>query len=246
MPPEEEYVLHTKKVPTMDNVRYMVSIASVAYRALIGCLLSGMRIGEIVSRRWRDLEIRPQGYARVKIQAEATKKKYRRYAFLSKEAVDWLKQYRLTILNGHPESQDDWLFPGELGDHLDESTAWQRMKTLFRLSGLTDSEDEVYTTHSFRTLGDTLMSRAGMDRKFVEMIIGHKNKLGASGSYQDWQEAESQYLEKVERGGFTTVNKNVELVATEQQIEKLRNAFLEALKRGLPAKDADAVKKLLE
>ena len=56
VPADSVYNLKSKKIPTMEQVRYMVSLATPQYPALIGCLLSGTRIGEIVSRRWRDLE----------------------------------------------------------------------------------------------------------------------------------------------------------------------------------------------
>jgi len=53
-----------------------------------------MWIGEIVSRKWKDVVIRPDGHARIKIAALDTKGKYKRFAFVTKQTVDWLKQFR--------------------------------------------------------------------------------------------------------------------------------------------------------
>src|SRR5919109_779481 len=65
VPPVKAYRLKGKRVPLMDQVRYLCQLATPQYRALIGVLLSGLRIGEAVSRRWKDVEERPEGYARV-------------------------------------------------------------------------------------------------------------------------------------------------------------------------------------
>jgi integrase len=219
IPSIKVYILVSKKIPKLDNVRYMVQLSTPQYRALIGVLLSGMRIGEIVSRQWRDIEIRPAGHARVKIAAPDTKGKYKRYAFLTKEAVDWLKQFRLTLVNGNGD--DSWVFPGELGKHLDENTAYSGMKRLFRIAGLMDTEDESYTVHSFRTLADSIMSKGGMDRKFIEGIIGHKSKLGATLSYPDWEEAEEQFVERVEP--VATLTKLVEIIVDSKLTERLED-----------------------
>ncbi len=192
--PRGDYYIHsTKKVPTPDELRYILRIATPQYRAVVGGLASGgFRINEWVNRRMSDLEVRPSGIGRIKLQAGATKARIKRYVFITKEVVEWIRQYHLGL------NDNGWIFPGELGTHLHSSTAYGAMKTLFRKTGLNDSEDgsEIYSPHSFRTFADSQMAKCGLDRKFIAAIIGHKSKLAAEASYIDWDEVESQWTEK--------------------------------------------------
>src|SRR5207237_2099430 len=73
------YVTRTKLVPTFEQVRSMMKLANPQYRAIIGVLAtSGMRSGEVLSRKKEDLELR-NGYARVRLLANETKGRYRRF-----------------------------------------------------------------------------------------------------------------------------------------------------------------------
>ncbi|SRR6266571_7695977 len=67
-----------------------------------------MWIGEIVSRKWKDVVIRPDGHARIKIAALDTKGKYKRFAFVTKQTVDWLKQFRPILVNGNAKECIDY------------------------------------------------------------------------------------------------------------------------------------------
>ena len=67
-----------------------------------------MWIGEIVSRKWKDVGIRPDGQARIKIAALDTKGKYKRFAFVTKQTVDWLKQFRPILVNGNAKECIDY------------------------------------------------------------------------------------------------------------------------------------------
>src|SRR5439155_5924174 len=87
------YSTTIKKIPTPDGVRSMLRMANPQYKALIGVLCSGMRIGEGLSRKWTDLEIRKEGYARVRMQAKETKARYLRYSFLTRETMEWIRVY---------------------------------------------------------------------------------------------------------------------------------------------------------
>jgi hypothetical protein len=90
--------------------------------------------------------------------------------------------------------------------------AWRKFKELCKKLGLKDTESETYTVHSMRIFADSAMSRAGIDRKFIELIIGHKNALGASASYKDWEEAERQFIEAEQTGKLTWLTGKIEVI----------------------------------
>jgi integrase len=168
----------------------MLKIAYPLYRAVIAVLaVTGMRIGEVLSRKWADLEIREKGYARVRLQPAETKMRYKRYTFLTRECVEWLEACR---------KPSDYLFPGEEEGHLGYNAVRQMTKPLFQKVGCIDKSDrsEIYTLHSFRTFADSEMSRCGLDRKWIEGILGHVSKLGATASYPDFTECERAWVEK--------------------------------------------------
>lgn len=84
VPYEKVYTEQTKLVPENDQVRSMTGSANLQYRAILGCFANtGWRIDEILSRKWSDLEIRKEGYARIHIKADDTKSRYERYGFLT-------------------------------------------------------------------------------------------------------------------------------------------------------------------
>ncbi len=199
--PRGDYYIHSiKKVPTIDEVKQMLDIATPLYTALIGGLAcGGFRIEEWVSRKLGDLEVRPSGITRVKLHASETKGRVTRYVFLTKEVTKWISDYRESIKD-QLYGNSQWLFAGEKGKHLHNSTASQEVKALFETVGCKDSEDgtEVYSCHSFRTFSDSQMAKCGLDRKFIALILTHKSKLAAEASYKDWDEIERQWVEKCE------------------------------------------------
>jgi len=215
VPAGDAYVVTTKKTPTGDELRQMLRTATPQYRAILGVMAcTGMRISETVSRKMADLETRKDGLTRIKLAAGETKARTRRYAFLTKEAVDWLREYRLDAdeqarQNGKEPSQ--WVFPGEQGGHLSSAAAYYRIKRLFRLSGCLDKDDEVYSPHSLRTFADSEMAKAGLDRKYIAAIIGHKSKLAAESHYLDWEEIGSMWKEKCEQK-LTWLTERIEIV----------------------------------
>ncbi|HVH15722.1 MAG TPA: site-specific integrase [Candidatus Angelobacter sp.] len=188
------YISHVKQIPERPQVVEMLKLAPPLYRAVIGGLAcGGFRIGEWLSRKMSDLEIREQGYARVTLQAKDTKAKYLRYSFLTREVVDWIRAYRK--LYGFVDSE--YVFPGDCAEHLSYNGARIMIKPLFRKVGLLDKPDksEVYTIHSFRTFASDALRDCGLPEKYCYAIIGHKGKLGAEGSYIDYKRVESAWVE---------------------------------------------------
>jgi hypothetical protein len=77
------------------------------------------------------------------------------------------------------------------------------------------------------------MSKAGLDRKWIELIISHKSKLGASASYRDWEEIEEAWTKDCE--AFFTWNKPTEIVKefVDTQARKQNKFLLELFGRML-------------
>lgn len=190
------YLVSHKNIPTPDGLRAMLTMANAQYKALIGFLAcSGMRIGEVLSRKWSDVEVRPDGYARVTLRAGETKARKPRYAFLTRETVLWLRTF--TIWLG---VKSEWVFPGENETKaLQYGTALEQIKRLFDRNGMKDNGPEIFTPHSFRTFADAQMRKAGLDSKYVSAIIGHVNKLQSEASYLDWTEIEKEWVAKCEQ-----------------------------------------------
>jgi integrase len=154
-----------------------------------------MRIGEVLSRKWSDIEVRTDGYARVRLQASETKARYLRYAFLTRETVLWLRTF--TVWLG---VKSDWVFPGENETKaLQYGTALEQIKRLFNRNSMKDNGPEIYTPHSFRTFADAQMRKVGLDSKYVSAIIGHVNKLQSEAHYLDWTEIEKEWVAKCEQ-----------------------------------------------
>jgi integrase len=203
VPIGDNYVSTTKKSPTPDDLRQMLRITNSQRRAMLGIMAcTGMRISEVVSRRMSDLEMnKTDGHVRVKLQAGETKSRIGRYAFLTKETKEWIDQFRLEVDSQAKHNGQDpspWLFPGEKGGHLGASAAYYHIKRLFELAGCKDTEDETYSPHSFRTFADSQMAKAGLDRKYIALIIGHKSQLASEAHYKDWGEIETQWFELCE------------------------------------------------
>jgi integrase len=231
-PEGDSYVSTEKKIPTREEFRTMLKRATPQYRAILGIgSLSGWRPNEIVSRKMSDLTELPWGGAKLKVFASQTKKRYTRYAFLTKEVVDWIKDYHSRLTKS-----SEYIFPGEdhKGDrtrdvHLHKGTAYLGIKALFEAAGLKDSEDttEIYTQYSFRTFADSALAHCGMDRKYIGMIIGHKSRLAAEWSYKDWEAVEAQFKELCAEK-LTWLTETIERIIsnpeTERQNRELRDA----------------------
>ncbi len=145
VPSGKNYVSTTKKAPTMDEIRHLVELATPRDKALIGVLLSGMRPAEPLSLRMSDIQRREKGYARIKLIAERTKTKHKRFVFLTSEAVKWIDSYRSNMRDKYGRViVSEWLFPGEKGAHLADNSAYNSLKRLFEAAGLKDSDDEIY------------------------------------------------------------------------------------------------------
>src|SRR5437879_4686804 len=142
----------SKESPKLDAFKHIVrDLAGPRDKALLGVMgITGMRISEAISRKRSDLEKRPEGYAKLRLPAKSTKKRYERPVFLTKEVVDWIEASQKGI-------QSEWLLAGELGTHLAKHSAYVAIKDLFHKAGLEDTEDYIFSPHSMRTFAIGVM-----------------------------------------------------------------------------------------
>src|SRR2546426_12746723 len=49
-----------------------------------------------------------------------------------------------------------------------------------------------------RTVEDKEMSKAGLDRKYIALIVGHKSQLASESHYVDWAAVEDSWFERCE------------------------------------------------
>src|SRR2546425_2649861 len=229
VPAGDNFVTQSKASPKVEELRHMLRLASPRDKALVAVLCStGMRIGEAVSRKMSDLERRPWGGARIKLQVMETKARTKRYVFLTPETLGWIDSYHVGL---NIEGAETWVFPGEKGRHVDKRSMWLALKTLFRRAGLQDSEDEIYSAHSFRTFADKVMSKGGLDRKYVALIIGHKSKLASEINYKDWNDIEECWVEASKHRDFTWGTEKVEVIVSNPKLEKKVQALEEFNKK---------------
>ena len=220
------YVSRTKQIPTRDQVRTMLNISPLNYKVVIGGLAcGGFRINEWLGQKMSDLEIREQGYARVKLQAEKTKGRYLRYTFLTREIVDWVKVLQAA-------NPSEYVFSG-----LYDRTVQYGIKRLFAQAGMKDNADgsETYCAHSFRTFAGDEMRACGLSEKYVLAIVGHRNALASESHYLNWNEIEKNWVEKCAEkmcfldNGAVAQRQVVELTRQNGKLEALLEKLLERL-----------------
>ncbi len=109
----------------------MMKLANPQYRAVLGVLAtSGMRIKEVLSRKKEDLEVRNEGYARVRLLANETKGRYKRYTIITPEVLQWLTEYYQWL--GNVAKNSPYLFPGENQNaHLIYTGVHRQIKDLY-------------------------------------------------------------------------------------------------------------------
>lgn len=231
VPKVKAYNTTQKKPPSVDGLRHMLEIATPMYRCLIALLAcTGMRINEALSRKLSQIDRRPSGIGRIKLRASETKAKIDRFVFIPKETLKWIDEFHAQMKMSKIANPNDWIFPGEKHNHLSSTTAESKIKQYFKLSGMLDKEGDIYTSHSFRTFADSRMSKAGLDRKWIELIISHKSKLGASASYKDWEQIEEDWQELCEKEMTwfrpTEVIKEIVDPEARRQLDNIRKMLL--------------------
>jgi site-specific recombinase XerD len=147
------------------DVRQLLSvIGTIRDRALILVLLrTGMRIGELLTLKVNDLDIRER-----KIHIfEGEKNSLGRVVYLSDDALFALRRWL-----SKRDQKKGVLFYGRGGDRLGYSSARYLFVKYLRKAGL---EDRGYTVHSLRHTFASELLNAGMRLECLQQLLGHHN-----------------------------------------------------------------------
>lgn len=157
---------------SIEEVRNILSIAKFEKRCMyLAQLSSGMRIGEIIQLRRKDLDISKERIV-VRIPASITKLKRSRITFFSKE-VSKMILHRLRKLN-----DDDLIWATNPDPKLAEANEITILRRYLEKIGLDlkyENGRNKITTHSFRAYFITKMSRH--DANFAKKLAGQKGYL---------------------------------------------------------------------
>ena len=143
------------RAPTVEEIRRILSWGKLRTKTLILVLASsGMRGGEAIKLKTRDLNLNSRPARIVLSPKVASKTGEGRTVYVSDEAVDYLKQY----LRKRAEDGESWVFPSEANEtqHMSEDRAWRTIVDCIEKAGLGKSkESTVYRRrkihpHSFR------------------------------------------------------------------------------------------------
>ena len=147
-----------------DVRKLLGAIKETRARALILVLLrTGMRIGEVLRLKVRDLDIRER---KIHIY-EGEKNCLGRVVYLSDDALMALKLWL-----GKREPQREYLFPGLQYKHLGYTQARNIFVKHICAAGL---EYKGYTMHSLRHTFASELLNAGMRLEYLQLLLGHRN-----------------------------------------------------------------------
>jgi len=185
--------VYSDRAPAPEELQHMIDIADIREKVIVSMLaLAGFRIGTLVKLQYRhvksDLEklVTP---IHVHVEAEITKGKYHDYnTFLGQEAAEFLRAYlelrrqgsptgRMPPENIHEESP---LIRDELSRHpktLSPGRLHQIVHDLYIKAGLiprkTLGRRYELRAHSIRKFFRTQMAALGVDRDYIEYMMGH-------------------------------------------------------------------------
>lgn len=184
--------IHQCRAPRKEELRKMLNVADLRDRLIVTVLaVSGLRSGTLVKLKYlhvrKDLEkqIVP---IHLRIDADITKGKYRSYStFLNQEAVDYLKAYldvrRVGTCSIPPETITDEspLIKAAFAravKPLSVSELERRVHKLFFKAGILQKKQGTIrydlTVHGIRKFFSTQMSFLGVQREYIQYMMGHK------------------------------------------------------------------------
>jgi integrase/recombinase XerD len=148
-----------------EDLRELLSvIKKTRDRAMILVLLrTGMRIGELLSKKVTDLDLRDR---KIHIY-EGQKNSLGRVVYLSDDAL-----FALRLWLSKRDSSKEFLFYGQGDNPLGYSAARQLFVRYLRKGGLQHKE---YTVHCLRHTFATELLNAGMRLECLQQLLGHHN-----------------------------------------------------------------------
>ncbi len=177
-----------------DVRKILASLKETRDRALILVLLrTGMRIGELLGLKMRDLDVREK---KIHIY-EGEKNCLGRVVYLSDDALMalrlWLKKR---------DKGKEYLFYG-LRTHICYTTAWNIFTKYLREAGL---QHKGYTIHSFRHTFASELLNAGMRLECLQLLLGHHDiemtRRYARLTDKSREEEYFRAMEIIEQGGI--------------------------------------------
>lgn len=233
------------------DLQKMFNIADFREKAILGLLLSGMRIGAVKDIRFRD--IKPiEDWAAVRVYAGASEEYH---TFVTPQGYQSIMNYHdYRKRNGEEITGDSHLIRNDFRPecagiwtdvhgkqhspepiHTSGGVA-EIIINLVRESGvLTNSHDpksrhKVMTCHGFRKYFNSICKTSGMDSERVEMLMGHANST-LSGHYWRLPTDETR-MSPQEQKMFQTIKNEFrrcipELTIGESEILKIQNQQLE-------------------
>lgn len=180
------FIKTVDRAPTLDELKRIILHTNSRGKAMISMLASsGMRIGELLSLRVKDVDCSRHPVT-VSLRAEVTKDRQARYCFLSDEAATFLKEY----LGKRADRPDDYVFNTTTRgrEHVAGNlpmSYWNADKILtvaLRHSGLEQKDDygrDVLHLHSLRKFFFSQLVPV-LGREVVEALMGHKAFLDSS------------------------------------------------------------------
>ena len=209
-----KYVVSRDRAPTPEELARLLDIADLRAKVIVSMLaLGAFRIGTLCKLRYRhvrqDLE---RGITPVHIHVEAaiTKGKYHDYdTFIGAEAVEYLKAYLESRRNGglpnkippekiHDESPLIRDEHSKVVKPLTPSQVYNILHRLMAQAGILGSRvgrRYAIRPHSIRKFFRTQMAALGVDRDYIEYMMGH-----TISTYHDIQMKGIDFL----RGVYTT------------------------------------------
>jgi len=147
-----------------------------AYRLM---LLTAQRIGEVVSSRWQDMDLKSGWWI---IPAERSKNKLQHRVPLSPEALAIIEDIKQYSVKDDPKKKpakkaqenkaikNDYLFPSPReGQHIDVTAMAHALKRNMEKVGV----KEKFTPHDLRRTAASHMTGAGISRLVVSKILNH-------------------------------------------------------------------------
>ncbi len=127
-------------------------------------ILSGMRLGELINLRWRDLDFAAKTILIQNHEDFTTKSKRSRVVPLSEELLKLLVDRRNNI-----RSESELVFPNKFGRRLSETVVGRKFKVAVRAAGLNDRLHFHSLRHSFASA----LVVSGVSLYAVAKLLGH-------------------------------------------------------------------------
>ena len=147
---------------------------------IVTAVLTGLRLGELLALRWRDIDftlqqlsvrgtLRRAGNEGLVVDEPKTSKS-RRSVSLSAPVVHALKELHETEEMAHPIDSGDFVFTTKERGPLDPNNVWRAFKGL-----LAEAELPNVRFHDLRHTAATLLLEGGVNPKVVSEMLGHSS-----------------------------------------------------------------------